>query len=75
MNFITNLSSNIKEKTAFNSILIIINRFTKFVRYITINKTITTEELAFIFKKRIISNFNILNNIVFNQDFIFILYF
>jgi len=44
----------------------IINRFTKFARYIAVNKIITAKELAFIFKKRIINDFNILNNIVFN---------
>ncbi len=38
----------------------------KFIRYITVNKTITTEELAFIFKKRIISNFNTPDNIISN---------
>ncbi len=66
MNFITNLFFSTKEKTAFNFILIIMNRFMKFTRYITVNKTITTKELAFIFKKRIISDFNTLNNIIFN---------
>ncbi len=75
MNFITNLSSNIKEGTAFNSILIIMNKFTKFIKYIIVNKTITAEELAFVFKKRIISDFNISNNIISNRDSIFISYF
>jgi len=42
------------------------NRFIKFTRYIIINKIITAKELIFIFKKHIISNFNILDNIVFN---------
>ncbi len=66
MNFITNLSFNTEEKTVFNSILIIINRFTKFVRYIVMNKTITAKELASIFKKHIISDFNTLDNIISN---------
>ncbi len=66
MNFIINLSFNIEEKTAFNSILIIVNRFTKFIRYITVNKTITAKELAFIFKTHIISDFNTPDNIIFN---------
>ncbi len=66
MNFITNLSSNAKEETTFNSILIIINRFTKFARYITVNKIITAKELAFVFKKYIISDFNTPDNIISN---------
>ncbi len=66
MNFIINLFSSAEERTAFNSILIIINRFTKFTRYITVNKIIIIKELVFIFKKRIISDFDISNNIIFN---------
>ncbi len=38
----------------------------KFIRYIIMNKIITTKELAFIFKKRIINNFNISDNIISN---------
>ncbi len=66
MNFITNFSFNIRKEIAFNFNFIIINRCMNFIRYITVNKIITAKELAFIFKKYIINNFNILNNIVFN---------
>ncbi len=66
MNFITNLSFNAKERTAFNSILIIINRFIKFIKYIIMNKIITAKELTFVFKKHIINDFNTPNNIISN---------
>jgi len=39
------------------------------------NKTITTKELTFVFKKHIINDFNTPDNIISNRDSIFILYF
>ena len=75
MNFITDLSSSSDEGTAFNSIFIIINRFTKYVKYITVNKIITAEELAVIFKKYIIIVFKSPDEIVSNRGSVFIFYF
>ena len=75
MDFITDLSFSVREETAFDLVLVIVNRFTKFIRYITINKTITAEELASMFKKHIISEFNTLNNIVLNRGLTFTSYF
>ena len=75
MNFITNLSSSSDEDTAFNSILIIIDRFTKYTKYITVNKTITAEELTVIFKKYIITIFESPDRIVSNRGSVFIFYF
>ena len=51
MNFIIDLSSSLNEGIAFNSILIIIDRFTKYAKYITVNKIITAKKLTVMFKK------------------------
>ena len=75
MNFITDLSSSLSEDTAFNSILVIIDRFTKYTKYIAVNKIITAEELAVIFKKYIIIVFESSDRIVSNRDSVFIFYF
>ena len=75
MNFITNLSSSLSKDTVFNSILIVINRFTKYTKYITVNKIITAEELAVIFKKYIIIIFESSDRIVSNRGSVFIFYF
>ena len=53
MNFITDLSSSLNKGTAFNSILIVINRFIKYVKYITVNKIITAEELTVIYQRSV----------------------
>ena len=75
MNFITDLSFSSDEDIVFNSILIIIDRFTKYAKYITVNKIITAEELTVIFKKYIITIFRSSNKIVSNRDSVFIFYF
>ena len=75
MNFITDLSFSSDEDIVFNSILIIIDRFTKYAKYITVNKIITAEELAVIFKKYIITVFESSDEIVSNRDSVFIFYF
>ena len=75
MDFITDLSSSLSEGTAFNSILIIIDRFTKYVKYIAVNKIITAEELTVMFKKYIIIIFESPDEIVSNRGSVFIFYF
>ena len=75
LNFITNLPFLADEDTVFNFIFIIINRFTKFVKYIFVNKTITIKELAIVFKKYIFSDFDISKRIISDRDTIFISHF
>ena len=75
MNFITDLSFSSDEDTAFNSILIVINRFIKYVKYIAVNKIIIAEELTVVFKKYIIIIFESPDGIVSNRDSVFISYF
>ena len=69
------MPSSLNEDTAFNSILIVVDRFTKYVKYITVNKIITAKELAVIFKKYIIIIFESSDRIVSNRDSVFTFYF
>ena len=75
MNFITDLPSSLNEGTVFNSILIVIDRFTKYVKYIVVNKIIIAEELTVIFEKHIITVFESSDKIVSNRGSVFISYF
>ena len=75
MNFITDLSLNSDEDTVFNSIFIVIDRFIKYAKYITVNKIITAKELTVIFKKYIITVFRSSDEIVSNRSSVFTFYF
>ena len=75
MNFITDLSSSLNKDTAFNSILVVVNRFIKYIKYIAVNKIITAEELTVMFKKHIITVFESPDEIVSNRGSVFIFYF
>ena len=75
MNFITDLPSSSDKDTVFNSILIIIDRFTKYTKYIAVNKIIIAEELTVIFEKHIITVFESPDEIVSNRGSVFIFYF
>ena len=72
MNFITSLLLSKFKNVIYNVILIIINRFTKIIKYLFIKITIDIVTLTKIFYNKIIYRYNILNNIINNRDFIFI---
>ena len=55
MNFVTNLSINRNEnKIEYDSILMMIDRLTKMIHYISIIKIISVENLTKIFIKKIV---------------------
>ena len=56
----------------YNIILIIINRCTKMIKYLFIKITIDVVTLTKIFYNKIMCRYNMLNDIVNDQDFIFI---
>ena len=64
MDFITSLLPSLDEGIAFDSILIVVDRFTKFAKYIPMNKTIITKQLALVFEKHILSEYSALTGIV-----------
>jgi hypothetical protein len=62
LNFVTKLSLSKKLITGiiYNSIMIIINRLTKYAYFIPYFKSFLTEDLAYMFYKHVIANYGFL---------------
>ena len=71
MNFVIELSSNKRRDVVYDSILMIIDRYIKMIKYISIIKKIDVAELTKMFFEEVILRFDILNEIVSNRDFVF----
>ena len=65
------LSSKLKD-VIYNAILIVINRFTKIIRYLSIIIKIDAAKLAKVFHAEIIYRYDISNKIISNRESIFI---
>ena len=72
MNFITKLSLNKKRGVVYDSILIIIDRYIKMIKYVSIIKKTDIAELTKMFFKKIILRFNISDEIINDKKFVFI---
>ena len=72
MNFIIDLFSRKRDKVVYNSILIIIDKYTKIIKYLLISIKIDVSKLTKMFFKKIVLHFNISADIVDNKDFLFI---
>ena len=72
LNFITNLFSNVRRKTNYDSIFVVMNRYFKFARYIVAKKNWNAKNLAKIMIKQIFSIFEMLTNIISNKNSLFI---
>ena len=75
MDFITDLPPSAGEGKVFDSILVIVDRFTKFAIYAAVNKTITAGELAEVIEKRLITYFGAPLGIVSDRGPVFTSYF
>jgi hypothetical protein len=77
LDFIVKLLLSIKLiiKVVFDSILVVINRLTKYGYFILYKESSLTEELVYAFNKYIIGNHEILKEIISNRDKLFILRF
>jgi hypothetical protein len=62
-------------EVVFNSVLVIINRLTKYGYFILYKESLLAEKLAYAFNKHIIGNYGILKKIISNKDKLFILKF
>jgi hypothetical protein len=73
LNFIIKLSPSVKPITevVFDSILVIIDRLTKYGYFILYKESSLVEELAYIFNKHIIGNHEISKEIISNKDKLF----
>ena len=71
MNFIIKLFSNKRRDVVYDSILMIINRYIKMIKYISIIKKINAAELTKMFFKKIVLRFDMSNEIVNDKKFMF----
>jgi hypothetical protein len=77
INFIIKLPPSVKLiiKVLFDSILVIIDRLTKYGYFILYKESSLIEELAYAFNKHIIENYGISKKIINNKDKLFTLRF
>jgi 5'-3' exonuclease len=71
MDFITDLPPSKLQKEVYDSILIVIDRFTKLGTYIPCKKSINAKELADIVTKRVFNIYGYPDSIVTNQRSLF----
>jgi hypothetical protein len=71
MDFIVNLPLSTYDGRVYNSILVIIDRYTKMSIYIVCNKTYTAEDLIDLFYEEIIYKYGIPKGIVLDRGSIF----
>jgi RNase H-like domain found in reverse transcriptase/Reverse transcriptase (RNA-dependent DNA polymerase)/Integrase zinc binding domain/Chromo (CHRromatin Organisation MOdifier) domain/Integrase core domain len=71
MDFITDLPPSSRGGAVYNSILVVVDRFTKMALYIPVNKTITSAELADILTENIICKYGKPNGIVTDRGSVF----
>ena len=72
MNFVMSLSINKRYEVVYNSILMIIDKCIKMIKYISIIKTINIAKLTKMFFEKIVLRFNMSDDIMSNKEFIFI---
>jgi hypothetical protein len=77
LNFIVKLppSKEILIGVIYDSILVVIDRLTKYAHFISYKKDLTAEELVYIFNRNVITNYGIPEEIINNRDKLFILKF
>jgi hypothetical protein len=77
LDFIIKLPPSVKPiiEVIFDSILVIINRLTKYGYFILYKESLLAEELAYTFNKHIIENYGISKKIISDRDKLFILRF
>src|SRR5690242_15629383 len=71
IDFIINLPSVERQEKIYTLILIVINRFSKIIRFILYTKDVTSKNLASIFINKIIKDFGVLKLIINNRGSIF----
>ena len=77
INFIIKLfkSKDLINNTSYNNILVIIKRFTKYSKFIPINKSYSIEDFADIIIRKVINNYGLLDEFVINRGTTFTLRF
>jgi hypothetical protein len=72
MNFITDLSLNISRRVAYDSILVLVNRYTKYVRYVRAKQNWIAVQLADAMIKELFIKYEIFEVIITDRENLFI---
>ena len=74
MNFITDFlkSKNLITQVSYDEILIMINRFSKITKFISIRSKQTAKQLTYVLIKKLVITEEILELIVFDKDKLFV---
>ena len=72
MNFIIDLSLSKRENVVYNAIFVIIDRYTRMIKYLSIVIKINVAKLMKLFFKKIVLRLNISADIVNDKDFLFV---
>ena len=72
MNFVIDLSSSKRDKIIYNSILVIVDKCTKIIKYLLIIIKIDVAKLTNVFFEKIVLHFGMSADIVNNKNFLFI---
>jgi hypothetical protein len=72
MNFITDLPSLLFKKKAYDSILIVITRYSRIIQFISYNKNMNAPKLTEIIKNQIFKYFDLFSSYVTDKGILFI---
>ncbi len=72
INFITDLPLSLYRGIAYDTILVVIDKYSKIVQFVPYNKKTTAEELAEIIENKIIKYFGIFKSCVLDRGSLFI---
>ena len=72
MNFIIDLSLSKRDKVVYDLILVIIDKYTKMIKYLSVSIKIDVSKLTNVFFEKIVLHFNISADIVSDKNFLFV---
>ena len=72
MNFVIDLSFNERKEVVYDSILIIVNRYIRMMKYIFVIVKIDVVALTKMFFEKIVLRFDFFNDIMNDKEFVFI---
>ena len=74
MNFITNFLKlkNSITRVSYDKILVIIDRFLKMIKFISVKSKQTAEQLTYVLIKKLVITEEVLKSIVFNKNKLFV---
>ncbi len=73
MDFVTDLPSSFYRGIVYDAILVVVDRYSKMVQFVSCNKETTAEELAEIMESKIIKYFGMFKSCVSDRGSLFIL--